>query len=402
VRASLAFFAILFAGCGSNSEPADTGATSFDAGFRDLGSRDADPEPDLGSSEPDALEEREAGALDAEEPPDTGEIDSGLIDSGVIDSGPPDTGACVPRMGGEASTSSTPPALLSETGLYTNTASKSLSPTVEPFAPKYVLWSDGAEKTRWVELPDCSVIDTSDMDHWVVPVGTKFFKEFKVGGRRIETRLIKRYGPAVTDFYFAAYAWDEDEREAHLVPLGVQNALGTRHDIPPTSFCRSCHGGLPERTLGFGAIQLSHPGPGVTIASLSNEGRLTVPAPMGFELPGDPIDQEAVGYLHANCGNCHNDTSYAIPFTRSFVLRASVTSTSVETTGVYRTAVGQRLERFTNPTYQYRIVAGTSSASAVVFRMSQRGSPRVQMPPIATEIIDPTGLDLVRMWIDQL
>src|SRR5690606_29019974 len=54
-------------------------------------------------------------------------------------------------------------ALLSETGLYTDVAQKQLAPWVQPFSPRFALWSDTADKERWVYLPECALIDSSDM-----------------------------------------------------------------------------------------------------------------------------------------------------------------------------------------------------------------------------------------------
>src|SRR4051794_23653635 len=84
------------------------------------------------------------------------------------------------------------PDRLSETGIYTSIVAKTLSPRLHEFTPNNVLWSDGAEKHRWYQLPEGAVIDSTDMNHWTFPVGTKFFKEFALDGKRLETRLIWR------------------------------------------------------------------------------------------------------------------------------------------------------------------------------------------------------------------
>ena len=63
-----------------------------------------------------------------------------------------------------------PPATLSGTGLYSDLSTQTLADGVRSFAPTYQLWSDGAQKSRWVKLPPCGTIDTSDMDHWMLPL----------------------------------------------------------------------------------------------------------------------------------------------------------------------------------------------------------------------------------------
>ena len=51
----------------------------------------------------------------------------------------------------------------SQTGLYSDIASGTFAADVRPFEPKYVLWSDGATKRRFIRLPACAQIDTTDM-----------------------------------------------------------------------------------------------------------------------------------------------------------------------------------------------------------------------------------------------
>ncbi len=48
-----------------------------------------------------------------------------------------------------------------------------------------------------------------------------------------------------------------------------------------------------------------------------------------------------------------------------------------------------------------RVAPGDPDASAVVARMSARGS-KDQMPPLATEATDSTGIGKVRRWIASL
>src|SRR5688572_24193543 len=84
------------------------------------------------------------------------------------------------------------PRRLSQTALYRDIADKEVSSSAQEFQPRYVLWSDGADKRRWIRLPAGKSIDTSDLDHWKFPVGTQFYKEFSAGGKRLETRLIEK------------------------------------------------------------------------------------------------------------------------------------------------------------------------------------------------------------------
>jgi hypothetical protein len=286
--------------------------------------------------------------------------------------------------------------LLSDTGLYDDITTQTLSPLVTSYTPRFPLWSDGASKERHLLLPPCP-IDTSDMDRWRVPVGTRLWKAFRVDGQLVETRLIHRHGPGDGDFWYAAYEWNVDHTEAVLVPDGVVDTNGTDHDIPAVDQCVSCHGGAPERVLGLSALQLSHDGPGETLATLQSAGRLTHAPPVALDVPGDPVAQAALGYLHANCGNCHNPT--LSPMTL-FSTKLRVSDVAVQDTDVFQDAVGKpALAAMGGATL--RIAPGDPAGSVVSYRMSQRG-PFVQMPPQGTDVVDVTGLAAVDAWITSL
>lgn len=293
------------------------------------------------------------------------------------------------------------PATLSATGLYTDIASKTVAPSVRDYSVVYPLWSDGADKQRFILLPDCTTIDTSDMDHWELPPGAKLWKEFSVGGSRIETRYIHRTGPTRDDFTFVAYQWDAGETDAAAVPNGVTDANGTTHDIPAQWECLTCHDHLPERVIGFGAIQLSHGGGGWTLASLIAAGRLSAPGATSYSVPGDATARAALGYLHGNCSHCHNSTVEGEMFATPYDLRVAVAAQTVQETSTWLTAVNVPTAEFMHPGIIDRITAGDPSSSCVTYRMGQRGDAD-QMPPFGTKVVDSSGLSAVSTWIQSL
>ena len=85
--------------------------------------------------------------------------------------------------------------------------------------------------------------------------------------------------------------------------------LGTEHDVPEQADCKTCHNEMQDFVLGFSALQLSHDQGGVNLASLIEGERLSAPPATPFTIPGDAAARGALGYLHANCGTCHNDRS---------------------------------------------------------------------------------------------
>ncbi len=302
------------------------------------------------------------------------------------------------------------PSLLSSTGLYADIGTGGLAPGVRFFSPQFALWSDGSTKSRWLYLPPGTQIETSDMDNWVFPAGTKFWKEFRSdrladGTRatqpiRVETRLLWKFGNGRFDWSSVAYVWNEAQTEALATPDGSNNALGTLHDVPSRQACDSCHTNKRERQVGPGAVQLSHAGPGLTLDTLIAEGLLSVPPVAPIVVPGDETDRAALGYLHANCGHCHRAGSVAGERhdVRTWLTVASLTS--VEATDTFRYYVN-RLTDVPESQLQYRILGGSPDQSELIRRMQLRGDP-AQMPPGGTELVDEAGVQLLRTWIARL
>ncbi len=241
--------------------------------------------------------------------------DAGMIaDSASSEAGDASDGGCDPDADS--------PADLSCTGLYSDWPGKTIAPSAMAYTPAFTLWSDGAQKSRWIYLPPGSTIDTSDMDDWTFPVGTKVWKEFRwpeadagtayVGvpaGQRIETRLLwkKASGWDVLDLSLVG------RRELSAPPP-------RRSHEPPGDDLRDPFGervsGLPPGSkvdflLGFDLIGTGGPGAqGLTLAALVDGGRLTDgPPATTVQIPEDAtgLSGAALGFLHMNCGvSCHN------------------------------------------------------------------------------------------------
>ncbi len=292
------------------------------------------------------------------------------------------------------------PMSLAETGLYSDFATETLAAGVVAYAPSYPMWNDGATKRRWVKLPDGMNIDSSDMDYWVLPVGTKFWMELSLGDTRIETRYLWKTGPVADDWFYMSFAWNAATTEAIAVPDGVEDALGTPLDIPRDRDCKKCHGRQPDFALGFSAIQLAHEAPGVNLGTLVSDALLSdTPegAPPYFSVPGVGDEQAVLGYLHGNCGGCHHKTSDVMAST-AINLRLEVASLATpEETPAYVTTVGVAPMLGAGAATSL-IEPGDPSASAVYLRMSVRGS-ALQMPPRGTEVSDGSALVQLETWI---
>jgi hypothetical protein len=276
------------------------------------------------------------------------------------------------------------------------------------------------------------------MEYWSYPIGFKLWKEFTRDGKRIETRLIMKTGEGNTGWYMVAFKWNADGKDAVAVPLGEKNAMDTQHDIPSQENCTTCHGlnAMADSALGFSALQLSHDVTAaneVNLAKIKSMGWLSnPPATDKFVLPGTATESAALGYLHANCGNCHNDYGKVYQTSADLDLWAHLDEghlSSFQKTSGYLSMVcdqwpgpNGKADKFSPITEcgaghatgahiegsiahaPKRITPKMPTMSGVREVMNLRGDANSmsQMPPIGTKIVDPTGLAGLDAWINAL
>lgn len=294
------------------------------------------------------------------------------------------------------------PSLLSETGLFVD--DEILGEGVRSYTPRFELWSDGAQKRRWIYLPPGEVIDTSDMDYWELPPGTKLWKEFSRDGVRVETRLLEKSTSG--SWSMMAYVWRSDLSDADAVPEGLKNAAGTQHDVPSAVLCAECHARMPDRVLGFSAVQLSGQGrteQDLTLDELKSSHWLsTEPGPIAFS--GSQVEQDALGYMHANCGHCHHPQSSVagqVPMYLWLTVE-ELQAGDLKQTQSYLSTVNVELTRGSKPEgTTHRVVPGSLEQSALYERMTSRGLD-YSMPPLGTEQPDTDGMQQVADWITSL
>ncbi len=223
---------------------------------------------------------------------------------------------------------------------------------------------------------------------------------------RLETRILEKVAPArSTDSWtFSAYAWSADQRSvAEVGAFGEQDVLGTEHDVPSRASCVRCHSLAQDDVLvGFSAIQLNHDGEGVTLATLNDEDLLSDPIALDQAIvPGDATEQAALGYLHANCGNCHGGPApehgldYWLPVGATEVTSTPTWATAVCTCSVWTSTTRE------GDVVDLRIAPGDPELSVSVHRMLTR-APTDRMPPIASERVDDEGVRILSEWIRTL
>ena len=267
-----------------------------------------------------------------------------------------------------------------------------------------------------------TAIDASQPDAWQFPPGTRLWKEFGYG-KPVETRYIERLPDG--SWRYASYIWNVEGTEAVLAPAGGVAQLespqvpGGRYAIPSQEDCRACHEGAAVPVLGASALQLStdrdplaphgdHGGAGgIDLDILLARGLLkNAPRTLIESAPRipakTPVERAALGYLHGNCGHCHNDAGPLAPLDLSLLQAATDAKASLART--LESTVNEpsqvQIKGANNVDVSSRVVSGHLDASALTVRMRSR-DPLIQMPPLGTQLADAEALALIERWINQ-
>lgn len=301
------------------------------------------------------------------------------------------------------------------TGLYGNFEKRELACGVIEYKPAYELWSDGAVKRRFVSIPKGAKVNASDPDSFIYPDGTQFWKEFALMGadgqmRLGETRLLRK---TPDGWLYTSYVWSEDQSQAIQMPneFGVTDLHGTGHTVPTRDQCKECHSGRDDFILGWDAMMLGPGAEGMTREKLVELDLLDPGHDLALSIPGNDLERQALGFLHANCGvSCHNDHPDAAARDTGLYLRLekgeldSVAMTDAVRTGANK-APGDnaKFEGLENqdPAYWYAIRPGDPDRSLLVARQKLRGF-EGQMPRIGTNQVDEAGVQLITRWIEEM
>ncbi len=292
------------------------------------------------------------------------------------------------------------PMRLSETGCVDPANPSAVQAGVIPYDLNHPFWSDGAEKRRWMAIPDGTTLTLGNDGDLEFPVGTVLIKEFSVEGQPVETRLFMRHTDEWAGY---SYAWREDGSDADLVDSANVQAGDVTWQIPSRATCMQCHTDAAGRSLGVELGQLS----GLDVAypatnriapqidTLVHIGLIegTPPETPAFPAVDDDtaeLDARARAYLHVNCSQCHRPGG---PGRGELDLRFS--------TALSDTNLCQAPEHGTlgNPGAMV-VTPGNPDLSMLAIRLRDPGAYR--MPPIATHVVDEVGAGVIDEWITSL
>ncbi|AZT85625.1 hypothetical protein EHN06_19870 [Marinobacter sp. NP-4(2019)] len=297
------------------------------------------------------------------------------------------------------------PQQLSDTGCVQASAPWQPADGLIPYTVIEPFWSDGADKTRYLALPDGTRITVDDSGDFDLPRGSVLVKNFLLGQSLIETRLFLHNADGSWSGY--SYQWNEAGTDAELVDGSQDVDVGGQiWHYPSAGECSLCHTAAAGFSLGLETRQLNrdftYPQTGVTanqLATLAGIGVLSEqPTPAQREQrlsrstdDNAPITPRARSYLHANCSHCHRPGG-----TTQSAMDLRFT-TPLSDTGACETPPGNGdLGR----TGAQLLTPGDADNSLLYLRMiSER---EFRMPPISTLQEDTQGAQLVADWINQL
>lgn len=321
-----------------------------------------------------------------------------------------------------------PPALLSQVGAFTNLATLAPAPGLIPYTVNTPLWSDGANKYRWIALPNDGSFNTpaekitfSPTNEWTFPPGTVFVKHFELPANdtnpaaayRLETRFLVR--DQNSGVYGVTYKWRTDGSDADLLtsgdaqdyPITTPSGVRTQHwTFPSRLDCLTCHNSTAKGVLGFKTQQLNgdnfYPLTGRTDNQLRTLGHLGIFTSEFSEgqisnylktysiaNTSQSLETRARSYIDANCAQCHRpggqranfDARYTVPLDQQNLIYGTVFD-----------AVNGPDDRVVRPQDLLH--------SMLHNRVNRVGA--LQMPPLAKNVVDTNAMQLLADWINSL
>lgn len=296
------------------------------------------------------------------------------------------------------------PRLLSEFGFFADGAAQLPGAGVHPYRLNTPLFSDGAEKLRFVYVPQGQQAKADGDGLLQLPVGSALIKTFAFGEganrRLIETRVLLHRADGWVAF---PYIWNEAQTDAQLAVAGGWRDVVTprgeaiNYRIPNKNQCKECHGLNGAVTpIGPKARNLSHQ----WLERMHGAGALDA-VPQGSDLlplwearDKVPVALAARAYLDVNCAHCHRPGATA----SNSGLDLRWEQDEPQARGINKRPVAAGRGAGGN---LFDVVPGKPDESILVHRMeSLEGG--VAMPEIGKATVDKDGVAVVRHWIESL
>lgn len=279
------------------------------------------------------------------------------------------------------------------------------APGTVPYDINEPFWSDGAEKSRTIALPRDALIEIDAAGDFIFPVGSVLIKTFRLKGRLIETRFLRRSGAAAWQGY--SYQWNEIQTEARLLSNADERSIdGQTWHFPSGEECMQCHTAAAGFSLGLEVAQLNKPysyaSPRKPVNQLdylqAEDALAEVPAGLrALKLassrdPAHKLGDRARSWLHSNCSHCHRPGGGT---ESTMDLRAGAASADMNICDA-RPLLGDL------GLAEARLLAPGDPARSVLWSRVHALDNNHMPPPRFSKTIDDHGVRLIGEWIQSL
>ncbi|MEP0392216.1 MAG: SO2930 family diheme c-type cytochrome [Erythrobacter sp.] len=295
------------------------------------------------------------------------------------------------------------PRVLARYGFFQDGGAREASDNVHAYELNTPLWSDGADKLRYIYLPEGAQLKADGDGLLQFPVGSAIIKTFAYGEgddqRFIETRVLLHRA----DGWLALpYRWNDEQTEAKLaiagdrIPITTASGEEISYRIPNKNQCKTCHSVDGEVIpIGPKARNLSAKWLGEAYES----GRLDRVPEGADTLPfwtntSVSKDARVRAYLDVNCAHCHRPGGGA----SNSGLDLSWEQTDTFAIGINKppVAAGRGAGGLL-----VSIEPGKPEKSILVHRMNSN-EPGIAMPELGRSTIDHEAVELMRDWISEM
>lgn len=300
------------------------------------------------------------------------------------------------------------PAHLSDFGLFSDVAKRTPAARMIRYDLETALFSDYAEKERYLYLPKDAQAKYHPDKAFDLPVGAALVKTFgyRAGGvfKPIETRLLLH---RASGWVALPYVWNTAGTDAELkragtrIPVTFNDPSGTSRSIsyavPNQNQCKDCHALNGRITpIGVKARYLNHNGQLEKLLATGMLDRLPshTPRVARWDDGVAPLDARARAYLEINCAHCHNPAG-----------AASNSGLFLDWRQSDRTALGIRKRPVAagrgSGGRDFAIQPGAPDASILIYRMEST-DPGIAMPELGRATVHKEGVALVHEWIAEM
>jgi uncharacterized repeat protein (TIGR03806 family) len=301
-----------------------------------------------------------------------------------------------------------PAPTLSAYRLFADARGQTPNARVQPYVLASALYSDDAQKQRYVFVPPGLQARYTATGVLEFPVGTTLVKSFGYPDgdmlKLIETRLLVRQAQG---WVALPYVWNAAQTEATLQRVGARRDVAWVDDsgaaqivhyaVPNQNQCKGCHAlgtvlspiGPKARNLNIKAQLQSWQQLGILDAAPADAPRLP-----DYADSNSPLDLRARAYLDINCAHCHNPAGPA----SNSGLDLTFENETATARGLYKrpVAAGRGAGAF-----EFAIVPGKPEQSILLYRM-ESAEPGVAMPELGRSRVHGAGVALIRDYIAAL